>query len=48
MIPNYSNCADFLKAIEEVYNYHSANKIPLTVTAQNAAKSRSASNLVRR
>lgn len=41
MIPNCSNVPDFLSAIEEVYNFRSQLKQPISHLARAAAKSRS-------
>lgn len=43
MIPNCSNVDDFLRAIEEVFNYRNHKKLPLAHMAKLAAKQRALS-----
>lgn len=40
MIPRCSNVDDFLRSIEEVYNFRSRNIVPVAVLAKQAAKER--------
>lgn len=43
-IPNCSNMDDFLRAIEEVYNFRSKTLVPLAINAKQASKLRAPSS----
>jgi len=44
MLPRCSNVEDYLRAIEDIYNFRQHDRIPLAFMAKEAAKSRSAYN----